>query len=264
MRHHTTTVPLAIGVVFGSLCLWGCGTPEHGMSRAAQLTGAIELVPGLRVNQTLGWVEFDGMVAVDCHDPETPHVFLEVIVCSPDTREHESLVVTPVAPSAIHAALLAIGAEPGAPGGFVQEVPVPATGQRVRVGLGTPIETLVETETGVDPKGTALKWQTPSSWIVNIETDEHMPEGGFVFAGSRMTQRGGRVFYDADGAGNIVGLATFGNEVVAPALTFSPEASVEAPVWIADVSNVPAQATPVVVRVTAVREGDPEPADRGR
>ena len=66
-------------------------------------------------------VEFDGTVPIDCHDPRTPRVYLEVAVCTPDTKEHEALVVTRVKPSDVHAALLAAGLEAGEPGTWTWE-----------------------------------------------------------------------------------------------------------------------------------------------
>ncbi len=42
--------------------------------------------------------------------------WLEQVACSPNSREHESLVVVKAKPSEIHAALLLAGFEPGSPG----------------------------------------------------------------------------------------------------------------------------------------------------
>lgn len=187
-------------------------------------------------------MEFDAEVAIDAHDPRTPDVYLELIACTPDTREHESLVVTRVPPSLIHAALLAIGAEPGAPGsvwlgedGSVQRRE--ATGDAVRVefivGEGGP--------------------QDPASWVVRSEGGEGLAGsaawGGLVFAGSRIVQRGGRTWYDADGTGTVIGLTTFGSEVIAPVRAISHEAAIDEPAWIARREAVPARGAAVRVRV---------------
>lgn len=221
------------------LLVGGCAGPERD---ERDRTRAVELAPGLRVNADDRWIEFDGAVAMDCHHPETPEVYLEVIACIPGTREHEALVVTPVRPSLIHAGLLAIGLEPGEPGRFVDGRLVGATGDAVAVSIG------VRGDTG------EMVWSAPSAWIEHAETGAVMPGLSFVFSGSRVVERMGRTVYDADGAGNVVGLATFGDEVVSPAASFSPEASVEAPVWIARPDVVPRIGEAVVVRIAAFEE----------
>jgi len=47
--------------------------------------------------------------------------YLEQIACGVASREHESLVVIKAKPSAIHAAMLLAGFEPGAPGKWTYE-----------------------------------------------------------------------------------------------------------------------------------------------
>ena len=82
-----------------------------------------EASPGLRVSREARALEFDGTVPIDVHG-KAPRVFLEVLVCSRDTREHESLVVTDVKPSSVHAALLMLGMTPGTPGSWPENLSV--------------------------------------------------------------------------------------------------------------------------------------------
>jgi len=206
----------------------------------------VDLAPGLRADVRAGVVEFDGLVAVNAHDPRTPDVYLELLVCAPDTREHESLIVTNVPPSAIHAALLAAGFTPGEPGRVTQLADGsidrrPPTGDPVRV------EFLVQSAAGA--------WRThdPASWVMRLGTHERPSWGPLIFAGSRFVVRAGRERYDADGTGVIVGLTTFGSEVIAPTLTLSPDSWVDEPAWVADPDALPARATPVRVRVSRPR-----------
>ncbi|HRQ73821.1 MAG TPA: hypothetical protein PLU35_12415, partial [Phycisphaerales bacterium] len=122
--------------------------------------GWVEAFSGVRVSVARRAVEFEGIVPIDCHHPETPDVYLEVIVCTPDTREHEALVMTRALPSHVHAALLLAGLNSGEPGRFVPDdegrlIRVPPRGDAVRVLLIT----------GDD--------QTPvlaSDWVVNAKT----------------------------------------------------------------------------------------------
>ncbi len=202
----------------------------------------IVLSPGLRINRARSLLEFDGTVAVDCHNPTTPDVYLELVACSPDTREHESLVVTPVPPSLIHAGLLALGFEPGRPGGVVAA----GTGVRREAPSGDPLS--IRFVVGE-------REQAVSSWITDVRARRVHPAGGWVFAGSRFIERGGDRVYDADGAGTVIGLTTFGSETIAYSRPISPDSWVDEPLWIADPNTVPARGTPVIVRIGRVQSG---------
>ncbi len=181
---------------------------------------------------------------IDAHDPVTPRVYLEVIVCTPDTKEHESLVMTRARPSHVHAALLAAGLEPGAPASWRWDeatktlLTVPPTGAPVDVRLIV--------------GGTEVR---ATDWIVHATSGARLlPKGGgpgWVFAGSTMATRAGREVYDADGTGTLIGLAAFGMETIAWQDVISHEADVEEPVWIADAKAVPKFGTAVTVRIRA-------------
>lgn len=202
-------------------------------------TALVEVFPGVRIDRAARIVEFDASIPVDCHNPSTPNVYLELIACTPDTREHEVLAVTRAKPSHIHAALLMLGLEPGkpahwtkAPDGNAQ--PHDPTGPRVGV------EFVVNGET-----------YTPSQWIVHAITREPWPDGDWLFSGSVFVKRQGEERYDADWSGTLIGLTSFGTEVLAWKSVISPEAAVDEPVWIANTATVPRVGTPLVVRLTA-------------
>lgn len=205
--------------------------------------GPREVFPFVRVDREAGFVEIDGIVPIDAHHPRTPRVYLEAIVCATDTKDHESLVATRARPSHVHAALLLLGIEPGRPGTWdwsgTTIRAVPPQGPRVVV------EILVEG-----------KPQTPADWVVSArdgrKLGEAEPGEGFLFAGSQGVRRQSREMYRADGEGCIVGLTTFGGEVIAWSRMHSPEADIEEPVWIANKDVVPPVGTPVVVRIRRV------------
>lgn len=209
-----------------------------------------EVFPGVRVDIARKLVEFDGMVPIDVHNAKSPRVYLEVIACTYDSKEHESLVVTRAKPSQVHAAMLMIGLEPGAPGSWrVDEqsrvTSVPPRGSPVRV-------TLV-----FNPASPDAKEIDPAELVINARTKARassLPGAGFVFGGSRIVEWQGRSFYDADGTGTLIGLATFGSETIAWREVFSPEAAIAEPVWIADNERVPPANTPVTVRLRPVLE----------
>jgi hypothetical protein len=201
--------------------------------------------PHIRIDTIARTVEFDASVPITLDDPDAPFVYLELLACIPDTKEHETLVVTDALPSHIHAALLLLGLEPGSPGEWEWRddalKSIPPSGPRVR------IEFLY-----TDAEGNEAVAK-PQDWIINAETQAPFPVGDWVFAGSRMIEWQGEEFYDADGAGTLIGLTTFGSEVLAWPEMISPEASIEEPVWVANPLATPPMGTEVVVRLTAVR-----------
>ena len=211
-------------------------------------TGLNELFPGVRVNLREKIVEFDGEVPIRLDDARAPRVYLEQVVCIKDTKEHESLVVTSVKPSHVHAALLALDLKPGKPSGYRWEgekgFPVPPEGDEVSVELAY-----------VDREGTA-RTDRVSQWVLNARTRERWPEGSWVFAGSLVKLRQGQEVYDADGSGTLVGLTSFGTEVLAWPNVFSPDSQVQEPEWIADVAGVPPMGTRVTVRLRAAAAGE--------
>jgi hypothetical protein len=206
--------------------------------------GMRELFPGVRADLGRKIVEFDGTVPIDVHDPKTPIVYLEVAVCTRDTKEHETLVATSVKPSEVHAALLAAGLEPGQPGSWKWDdkkiVPIPPQGPPLKV-------TFVYDKDGKPVEAAA------TDWVVNAESGEGFakPSEGWLFAGSVMRSRQGQQVYEADGAGTLIGLATFGTETIAWKRVFSPDSEVDEPEWIANVKLVPPVGTKVTVRLEA-------------
>lgn len=204
-----------------------------------------EFLPHIRLDATAKVVEIDGVVPIDAHNERAPNVYLEVLVCGSDTREHEAVVVTEARPSHVHAALLAIGLEPGKPGSYSwqgeQVQGNPATGPRVRV------EVLVG-----DGAPTLI-----TDWAINVRNGQTLTSAlsdaghAMLFAGSVSIERDRETSYLGDGAGTLVGLSTFGTETIACQTMFNPDSAVEEPVWIANAALVPAARTPARVRITA-------------
>lgn len=224
------------------------GDGERPPAEDGRTDGLKELLPGVRVAKHT--IVFRGKVCADASHPQTPVVYLELLVTAPDSREHESLVVTTVKPSAIHAGLLAAGFEPGHPIRWSKgEVEAGAEGPALRVEVAT-LE-----------GGEAGAFVDLADWAVHRETGVRLSEAegwGLVFAGSVMAEDG----YAADGTGTIVGLTGFGTEVVAAGWDLSPESAVDEPVWIVDKEKTPKFGTEVVVRIT--RGAEAASVDHGR
>ncbi len=211
--------------------------------------GLVEVFPHVRLDAQRRLVEFDGFVPIDCHHEETPVVYLEVVACARDSKEHEALVATDAKASHIHAALLMLGIEPGTPGRWTFD--------------GGEVQSHAPTGPGVDVTIAYQRGQTwiespAHEWVTTIEGASHPltppPDTrAWLFAGSRIVTWQGADYYDADGTGVIIGLTTFGSEVIAWHEVFSHDSSVQTPEWIADIAKVPPVMTPVVVRILVSR-----------
>jgi hypothetical protein len=198
-----------------------------------------ELLPGVFVGE--GIVEFEGTVAIDVHHPETPIVYLEMFVTSPDSREHESLVVADIKPSILHAALLAASLTPGQPrqkdsiGSWVN-----AIGQELLITISTK-----ELDGWSD-------FERIENWVINQQNQILLSESeswtSFVFAGSKINDSGPNAGYLADRSGTLISLTTFGDEVISPSWAISHEAEIDEPVWIASIDHLPPKNTLVKVR----------------
>ncbi len=226
--------------------------PPSVQDRAAA-GGMIELFPGVRVDREKRVVELDGEVPIDVTSKETPITFLEVMVCTRDTKEHESLVMMNAKAAHLHAALLFIGLEAGKPGSWTFD---PKTRRMSDTAPEGPRLDVTVRVAGEEDAGAPRRL---SDWIVNMSDGRTLtstlgqPEAGlWVFAGSReKTIEGSRV-YKADADGTAIGLCTFGSETVAWRGVLSPEESVQQAEWIADRKRVPAAGTKVIVRLQAI------------
>ncbi len=116
-----------------------------------------------------------------------------------------------------------------------------------------------------DADGAERIW-APGQWIRSARSDAPWPgdgelaRGHWVFAGSLTTSRAGAGdgadSYKADQEGTVVGLTSFGTEVIAWTGVLSPDSQTDEPEWIADARHVPPMNTPVTVRILAGKSPD--------
>ena len=219
--------------------------PRSGLVKEKSGT-LVEIFPNVRLDRESRTLEFEAIVPIDARSPAG--VPLESIVCTPDTREHESLLLTAVRPSHIHAALLRLGLQPGKPARFdfvdSRLVSIDPTGPGLVVSLHW-----------VDADGAAHS-AAPNDWIIDAATGEHLPTLGWVFAGSGSERTPTGYTYDADIDGTLIGLAAFGSETIAYAKALSPESAYASRVCIADPERVPPRGQSVTVHIEPV-ENDP-------
>jgi hypothetical protein len=206
----------------------------------------LEPFPGVRVDVRAATVELDADVCLD-------EGWLEQIACGPGTREHESLMVPRATPSQVHAALLAAGHRPGRPGRWERMEPLEGEAAgRVRLAppSGSRLRISVRVGAGDDAEDVPV-----AHWIRDHLGREKFPDEPWVFGGSHieptpewMREDGaGPEHYVADMTGSIIGLVTFGDEVIGFSRVLSDSAEFQAPEWEADTEHIPPVGTPVVI-----------------
>ena len=128
-------------------------TTEEKLSPSKQV---IQLPGGVVVDQGAREVRVPAVVAIDVG-------WLEQVVCTQGTREHESLLMVDVPPSEVHAALMLIGLEPGRPGTWVFEENESGTPRLRRI---APEGDLVEVRVAHRNQEGVLVEESVAEWIV--------------------------------------------------------------------------------------------------
>lgn len=209
---------------------------------------AAPLLPHLRIDRSHRRVDLDATVVFDIgidagapsHAGRPADVWLELVACTPRSREYESLLAVHARPSHIHQALLMIGLVPGAPmrttlmdGKFEMTEP---SGALVAVSVVTPAKP--------DSKEIPI-----SRWIIHRETRRNLPDNVWLFTGSIFRQIEGKSVYMADLNGSVISLVNFGDDLLSRDTLKTPQNDQQ--MWTADESSLPPQGTPVILRLQA-------------
>lgn len=205
-------------------------------------------LPGLVIDLEKGCVDVEASV---CLQEGT----LELIACTKDTKEHESIIVIAAKPSHIHAALLLIGARPGNP-----SIRKPANAEGTRwidiPPQGDPIGVYLAFK---DKEGKMVEYPI-SDFIAPTDEDygqsnaDDQPEekagfpDAFVFAGSQLYGKGkGPRQYLCDQSGNVISIATFGDELIC--LSGMHASDNESLMWQINPTKLPEVGTKITLRL---------------
>lgn len=207
----------------------------------------IQPFPDVRVNLATREVQFAAIVCLT-------EGWLEQIVCSPNTREHETLMVTDVRPSNLHAAMLLAKYESGTPGRWKYEDDrysvIPPT--------GTAVEVLVRY---TNAAGEVVEHPV-NEWVRDHRGETDFPNRPWVFGGSRLEPNpesmGPGEHYVADMTGSVIGLVTFGDELLGWRQVLSDQAAVSEPEWEANGRAMPPVGTPVTVILRPIEDAESE------
>ncbi len=210
----------------------------------------------VEANEAIEFAPFPGVIVAPHHQTVSLQAWvcldtgwLEQIACSPGTREHESLLVVRAIPSQIHAAMLAAGFEPGAPGRWRYE----HEEFSFIAPTGSAVEVLVRY---TDEAGTIIE-ESIRMWIHDHHDRETFPDVPWIFAGSRLiTDDTLKNYYVADASGSIIGLVTFGDEVIGFSQVLADQAAVHAPEWEVDTDAIPPVGTEVTLIIAPSERSD--------
>lgn len=201
---------------------------------------------GLAIDREARTIDIDAKVCLRVAE------FLEQLACSPDTREHESLLVLQTTPSLIHTAMLLLELEPGSPMRWVEE------GDTVRTlaPRGPAIAVFIVT-TDEDGEETL----TPANeWVVDQKTGEPMVGNTWLFAGSKFVEVNGQEMYVADAYGTAISLVNFGDDLLARATDMTDRNDSHNRTWGARTDQIPEVGTAVRVRLELPDPPAEEPA----
>jgi len=188
------------------------GTVESASVVSPEVEAALERLklPGVKINLAERCVDVDSEICL-------VEGMLELIACTKDTKEHESIVMVAAKPSHIHTALLLIGARPGNPAmrKAIDEkgtrfVDIPPRGGLVDVFL------VFKDSNGKETERPISDFIEPSERADDgVGEDSKFPTHTFIFAGSILHGGGkGPRRYLCDQSGDVISIATFGDELL--------------------------------------------------
>lgn len=207
-----------------SLVLFAASVTHADEAAMAKPVRKPVVLPGLVVDFKNRCVDLEARICLDAG-------YLELIACTKGTKEHESIVAVSSKALHIHTALLLLGADNGHPemrkpvdGKSQQWVNLSAKGDAIEVMLvvrnskgnavSKPISEFVVRSTGRLEALSAPARADPSENVKRVDKSVSFPEV-FLFSGSRLRDVGaGPKQYLADLSGNVVSIATFGDEVL--------------------------------------------------
>ncbi|MFA9477256.1 YdjY domain-containing protein [Phycisphaerales bacterium AB-hyl4] len=192
-----------------------------------------EALPGVTVDLETRQLELEAVVVLRDGD------WLELLVCSPQTREHESILTVEARPSHIHLALLLLGYQPGSPMQWEQT----DDGYLTRPPQGELLSIYIAYE---DDDGEEV--EVPATdWIRHEPTGETMAGNVWLFAGSVFERIHEQNLYVADLNGTIVSLVNFGDDLIARPTQVTDQTDEQR--WNTYTERIPETGTSVKLRI---------------
>ncbi len=207
-------------------------------------------IPGMAINLEQRCLDIESRVCLE-------KGLLELVACTKGSKEHESIVAIEAKAIHVHTALLLLGAEAGNPAmrrapqggdGVVQDAP--PRGSAVDVSLVFPDKTgkLVEHPISEFIERVAAEEVVLGGVAADKRADRKFPTRTFLFAGSLLVEDGpGPRKYLSDVNGNVISIATFGDEMLClPGVHTGEMNALE---WQVKGTGLPARGTKVTLRL---------------
>ncbi|MGB0768006.1 MAG: YdjY domain-containing protein [Phycisphaeraceae bacterium] len=176
--------------------------------------------------------------------------FLEMFACTPDTREHESILVTDAMPSIIHLGLLLLGQEPGKPLSYDMNFDPP----KLVPAKGPEIEVFIVVEVA------GVEREIPANrWVQDNKTQEMMQGNTWLFAGSQFAEFDGKQIYHADLNGSAISLVNFGDDLLTLPNAMTDDNTSHNKVWAPRTKAIPKVGTEVAIRLRAQKPDIKDP-----
>ena len=157
---------------------------------------------------------------------------LELFACSPQTREHESILAVEARPLHIFQAMGLIGLEAGLPPIYIEKR------DQWQQAHGEPLDLRVEWRDG--EKTRLIK---PGEWMIEKKTDKPPEKLEWVFAGSVVREKG---HFGADSDGTVVCVVDFDSALISLSTRHSAD---DSELWL---SANPAAVPPLGTRCTLI------------
>ena len=210
-------------------------TPPAAADAALDAPVDLAKLPHVRIDREARVVELDAKVVTREAD------WLELIACTPGSREYESILTTAARHSHIHLALLAVGLEPGNPQTF-KEDPNPEKPYIRIPAAGPPVVTTIAYQREGKPV------EVPATdWIIDQQSKAKMPDQPWLFTGSQFVDYEGKKVYLADLNGTVLSLVNFGDDLLARNTEATNQTDNSA--WGPNTEVIPAVGTEVKIRL---------------
>lgn len=227
MKHALNTMILS----FVACLLVYAGSQQTTTASPSKRT----VMPGLVIDQTHKTVDIQAKVVLRDGD------WLELLLCTPGTKEHESILITVARPSHIHLGLIMIGLKPGNP----------MTGKKVgdQLQITTAKGPAVTVELIYQQDGKTVKCPA-NEWIFDKVTKQTMFSDQWLFTGSNFIKAHDQSIYRADANGSVITLVHFGDDLLARKTDLHSRNDNAR--WQAQTKLIPPVGTPVTIRLKPV------------
>ncbi|MEM6551880.1 MAG: YdjY domain-containing protein [Planctomycetota bacterium] len=211
-------------------------TPPDDRPKPQEVQPAATLPAGITIDRDNKLIHLDAKVVLR-------EGWLELLACTPGTKEHESIVTVQTDPSVIHFALLTLGAEPGSPIRLERRgeelFAVPPSGAVIAIDI---------TYDDGDQRVTV----PANQWVYNEATQAVMADNRWVFAGSKLREFEEGAVYLADLEGAAVSLVNFGSELLAKPNRLTDSNAVHGENFVVNTELIPPLRTPVTLTLRLV------------